>query len=327
MILPLLAALLSGLAVMVLVSAISGQLGATRRRTLDRAMRYETRRLIDDAEEKGDEERLSLLKADNLSGNEQVSAFLRQFAWAERRAVSLERANLPIKVSEYALILFSSSLLFGVVAAFLSGFIPAGFFVAFFVFVIIEWRVRRKANGRADKFNEQLPTALQMMAVSLQSGFSIADSIRVVSEDMEAPLSTEFGRLMDETRAGGSFEDSLIRLQARVQSPDLDIAIQALLVHARVGGNLGEILEQVGETMRDREKLRRDVKSMVAQEQASANIVALLPIWVLGFMVVFSRETVEPLWTTSTGNIILAAAIGFEVAGFFLTRRVTQVEV
>jgi len=132
---------------------------------------------------------------------------------------------------------------------------------------------------------------------------------------------------MDETRAGGSFEDSLIRLQARVQSPDLDIAIQALLVHARVGGNLGEILEQVGETMRDREKLRRDIKSMVAQEQASANIVALLPVWVLGLMTLLSRETVEALWTTSTGFIILAAAIAFEVVGLFLTRRVTKVEV
>ena len=213
MILPLLAALLVGLSVLMLFSAITGQLGATRRRTLDRAMRFEARRLIDDAKEKGDEQRLSLLRSDKVSGNVQVSAFLRRFAWSERRAVSLERANLPLKVSEYALILFMSSLVLGVAAAILSGFIPAGFFVAFFVFSFIEWRVRRKANARGAKFDEQLPTALQMMAVSLQSGFSIADSIRTVSVDMDAPLADEFGRLLDETRAGGSFGPAGCRAQ------------------------------------------------------------------------------------------------------------------
>lgn len=325
------AAILGALSVMLLVSALSGQLTLTRRRALNRAMRLEAQRFRPAeptaAAAPGGEARASLLRNQSLSGNKALNSFLHRFSWSLTRAQTLERADLPLKVGEYAMILAFLGLSLAVLVTLITGFIIAGLVVGAVAVLVVEWWVVRRTKIRTDKFNEQLPTALQMMAVSLQSGFSISDAIRTVANDMDPPLSEEFGRIMDEARAGGSFEDSLHRLEERIESPDLHIAIQALTVHARVGGNLGEILDQVAATMREREKLRREVRSMTAQERVSANIVALLPFWVLGFTFVVSKEAVAPLWETSTGHIIAAVAIAFEVVGLILTRRVTKVEV
>ena len=319
------AAVLGSLAVVALVSAVSGQFSWTRRRALDRAMSFHS--VPRHPEAPPAPERGSLLRKDSIARNAQLSAFFRRWDWSVRRGELLERADLPLKVSEYLLIVGIVVVVGVGLALWLTGFWPAAIVVAALAVAWPEWYVHRRASQRVDKFNEQLPGALQMMAVSLQSGFSIADAIRTISSDMDPPLADEITRILDETRAGGSFEESLLRLNERINSPDLKIAIQALTVHARIGSNLGEILEQVAETMREREKLRRDVRSLTAQERTSANIIALLPIWVVGFMMLISRETIEPLWTTFTGQWVALGALCFEVAGFILTRRVTKVEV
>lgn len=326
MIAPIIAAVLTAMAVMAVVSVVFGELGMTRRRALERAMRIRSGP-VQAQVAVPPPVTTSLLRRDAYAGNESISAFFRQFDWAHRRAELMDRADVPLKVSEYVLIVGVSTAIVALGLIALTGFLPAGLVGGLGVILVGEWYVHSRANGRVNKFNEQLPTALQMMAVSLQSGFSIADAIRTVAEDLDAPLSTEFSRILAESRAGGSFEDSLHRLHERIDTPDLQIAIQALTVHARVGGNLGEILEQVATTMREREELRREIRSLTAQERISANIVALLPIWVLGIMFFMSRETVEILWTTSTGHWMALAAICFEVVGFLLTRRVTKVEV
>lgn len=326
MIISLIAALLGSITVMLVLGILTGQLQRTPRRAMERILKLEASRLKQ-APDTAEKTPVNLLRADKVSNNERISAFFRRFDWSIRRAETLDRANIPLKVSEYALALAAGGAIVGAITMWLTGFPPAGLVTLVVFIFIVEWWVRRRVHSRIDKFNEQLPAALQMMAVSLQSGFSISDSIRTVSQDLEPPLADEFGRLLDETRAGASFEDSLERLQGRIESPDLNIAIEALTVHAKVGGNLGEILDQVAGTMREREKLRREIRSLTAQERMSANIVAALPIWVLGFMFVSSPETVEALWTTTTGTYVLIAAALFEVAGFMVTRRVTQVEV
>lgn len=319
------AAVLGSLAVMALVSAVSGHFSWTRRRALDRAFQFGA--VPRHPEAPPLPKRGSLMRKDGVARNAQLSAFFRRWDWSVQRAEVLERAALPLKVSEYLLIVSIVVVVGAGLALWLTGFWPAAIVVAVFALAGPEWYVHRRASQRINKFNEQLPGALQMMAVSLQSGFSISDAIRTIASDMDPPLADEFGRILDETRAGGSFEESLLRLEERINSPDLKIAIQALTVHARIGGNLGEILEQVAETMREREKLRRDVRSLTAQERTSANIIALLPIWVIGFMLLVSKETIEPLWTTSTGQWVAVGALAFEIVGLILTRRVTKVEV
>ena len=325
--LQILATILGALTIFVLFGAFSGALRTNRRHILNRARRMESQRLGGVTGVAPTEPAAAdLLRKDNLASNAQIASLLGRFSWAERRASTLEQGDLPIKVSEYALMLVTGGLVSGAAAWYFSGFAPAALVMVAFVFFFGEVWVTRRAQKRLQDFSQQLPGALQLMAVSLQSGFGIMDAIRTVARDMDAPLSIEFNRILDETRAGGSFEQALDRLAERMGGSDLRIVVQALSIHRQVGGDLGAILGQVAETMREREKLRRDISSMTAQERMSATIVAMLPVFALGFFVVAEPSLVEPLWTTQTGQMMAAAGLLLEVVGFFLMRRVTKVE-
>ena len=327
MMIPIMAGVYGALTIFVLFGLFSGSFSTNRRQILDRARRMEDQRLGARRRDKADSTvGAELLRDDSLSSNAQIASLLGRFSWAERRAKSLEQGDVPIKVGEYALMLFTAALAGAALTGFLTGFPPAGFVVGIFVVLIGEIWVGRRATKRREKFSRQLPNALQMMAVSMQSGFGIMDAIRTVSRDMEKPLSSEFSRILDETRAGGSFEDALDRLAQRMGGSDLHIVVQALTIHRQVGGDLGGILEQVAVTMREREKLRRDIGSLTAQERMSATIVAALPFWALGFFIVTDKALVEALWTTQLGQILSAVAIGLEIVGFILMRRATTLE-
>ena len=325
---PILAGVYGALTVFVIIGLISGSFSTSRRQILHRAKRMEDQRLgvrRRDAEQVGGDG-ADLLRDQRLATNKQIASFISRFSWAERRARTLEQGDVPIKVGEYALMLALTALAGMAIAWFLSGFPPAGLVVAVFIVMVGETWVSRRAAQRREKFSRQLPNALQMMGSSLQSGFGIMDAIRTVAHDMEQPLSTEFGRILDETRAGGSFEAALERLAERMGGSDLRIVVQALTIHRQVGGDLGGILAQVAMTMREREKLRRDISSMTAQERMSATIVAALPIFALGFFIVSDKTLVESLWTTQLGQILSGTAIALEVVGFILMRRVTKLE-
>lgn len=327
MLLAFAAGAVGSLAIFTLIGVLTGQFSHTRREIMDRIMRLESQRVAEDVVAKGDIAHAELLRTESLSSNEAVNAFLGRFGWASARAKTLEQAQWPLKVSEYALMLAIGFGVIATVVVFFTGFLPAGVLAGLAAVIVGEWYVKRRARKRIDLFNVQLPIALQMLATSLQSGFSIMDSIRTMARDMESPISDEFGRILDETRAGGSFEDSLERLSQRVGGTDLNIMIQALTVHRQIGGDLGEILGQVAETMREREQLRRDIMSETAQERMSASIVALLPVFVVGMFFFMQRDLVAPLWEEGFGQIMAGIAIVLEVAGFYLMRKVTEVEV
>lgn len=321
------AALAGALTMFVGVGALTGQMGATRRQVLQRALRLELRRLRKEAVEQGDGRRAALLRADKVAGNPTLSAFLRRFRWTSRRATVLEQGNVPLKVSEYVFILAATFAGLAAMGSALTGFVPAGLALAVGAVAASEWGVHHRARARLERFNQQLPDALQMMAASLQSGFGIMEAIQTVSREMEPPLAEEFRRILDETRAGGAFETSLERMAERLDSLDLRLLTQALAVHRTAGGNLGEILAQVGTTMREREELRRHMKSLTAQERISSIIIALLPLFVAGLFLVMAPSFISPLWEETIGRGMLGAAVMLEAAGFLLMRQVMQIEV
>lgn len=321
---------LAALTIFLFLRLLGGAANGRKRRIIDRARQLERQRLEREqaiAPASPDTVRSSVIRDEGLSSNQRVASFLRRFQWSRRRAQTLERADLPLKVSEYLAIVAGLAIVGGALTGWITDFIPAGLVVAAAFVLAGETWVGRRAAKRLERFNQQLPQALQMMSTSLQSGFGIMDSIRTVARDMDPPLSQEFGRLLNEARAGGSFEESLQRLNERIGGTDLLFVVQALTVHRKVGGDLGAILNRVAATMREREKLRRDILSMTAQERISAIIIALLPIWAVGFFLVTSPDTINELWTTQTGQIMLTIGIGLEVIGFFLTRRVVRIEV
>ena len=329
MTLELIAALLGALAVFVTAGALTGSwVGGSRRRVLDRALRLEGRRLHQEAAAAGDTVRASLIREDLVARNRTLAAFLSRFSWVQRRAITLDRGHTPLKVSEYVLLLLllAALALSGAVIV-LTGFLPAVLPAAALAFFAGAWLIKRRAAQRIERFSAQLPAALQMMATSLQSGFGIMEGMMNVSREMDPPLSEDFQRILDEVRLGGAFDESLQRLADRIGTVDMQIVTQALAVHRSVGGNLGEILEQAAATAREREEIRRHLKSLTAQERMSANIIAALPAVAVGILYAMAPELITPLWTETVGRSALATAVALEITGFLLMRRVMKIEV
>ena len=326
MILALAAAMAGALAVFVGLGIATQQSGATRRRAMDRALRIEKTRLTTELTEAGDDQG-HLLREDQVATNPAVSAALRRVAWTDKRAATLEQGDVPLKVSEYATILLGLFVAFAVGVTAITMFIPGGIAAGLFAVVFVEYWITRRASIRIAEFNHQLPEALHMMATSLQSGFGIMEAMRTVAREMDEPLSKEFQKILDETLAGGTFERSVERLAERIDSTEMRIVTQALTVHREVGGNLGEILGQVSETMREREELRRHVKSLTSQERSSSMIIAALPILVVGMFMIMAPELIETLWKTTAGHIMIAVSVALQISGFLLMRRVMNIEV
>jgi tight adherence protein B len=320
----LLAAVFGALSVFVGVGALTGQLSYNQRRLAARTVTLsrpgtddKPRNLVGSG----------LLKDDVVAGSERVSALLRRYSWVASRAALLERADLPLKVSEYMLVLVVTFAGLAAVVTLTSGMMVFGLIFGVVGVLGVELWVRSRARRRLDVFNKQLPIALQVMATSLRSGFGIMEAVQTVSREMDDPLAGEFGLIIDQARVGGSFEAGVSAMVSRVNSADLRIVARALEIHRKVGGDLASILDSVAGTMREREELRGHITALTAQQRLGGMIVGLLPAWVVGFFMVVNPEFISPLWEDPLGRVFLAAGGLMEITAFVTMRRIMTIEV
>ena len=319
------AALFGALTVLVGVGALTGQFSFNQRRVAARAVMLQRH----DSEGSSRQTRnvVSVLKDDTFAGSAAVSAMLRRVSWFSSRADALEKAAVPLKVSEYLLILFGASAGIGILAGLLSGLWFAGILFAAATLVTIEVWLRGKARKRLQLFNKQLPVALQVMATSLRSGFGVMEAVQTVGREMDQPLAGEFSLIIDQARVGGSFESGVANMLSRIDSNDLRIVARALEIHRKVGGDLAAILDSVAGTMREREELRGHIIALTAQQRLGGMIVGVLPVWVVGFFLVTNPDFISPLWEDSVGRLLLAAGACMEVVAFVAMRKIMSIEV
>ncbi|MGI5169997.1 type II secretion system F family protein [Spirillospora sp. CA-253888] len=245
----------------------------------------------------------------------------------ERITVQMEQAGLPLQPQEWLLLRVGAVLAAAVAAALLLS-PPAALVLG----PLAGWGGtalyrRRRAARRARRFAEQLPDALQLVVGSLRSGFSLGQSLAVLVREAEAPVSTEFGRALAETRIGVDLEDALERVAERTDCRDLSWLVMAVRVQRDVGGNLAEIMETAVETMRERARLRRHVRSLTAEGRLSAYVLIALPICLGAWMFLVRGEYVRVLYTRPIGIVLLATAVLLVVAGSWWMSRLIKVVV
>lgn len=185
--------------------------------------------------------------------------------------------------------------------------------------------VRRARRRRA--FAAMLPETLQLMSGSMAAGLSLAQSVDTIVREGADPISTEFRRVLVETRLGVSLEDALDGVAERFESRDFAWVVMAVRIQRQIGGNLAELLDTVAATIREREYIRRQVSSLAAEGRLSAIVLAALPPMFLLYLLVANRDYVLPLFTDPRGVIMLAgAAVWLAIGGFWMSRLV-RVEV
>ena len=252
------------------------------------------------------------------------------FKGSEQLSLELERADMKFTVSEYVALRFFF-LLAGVALPLLLIGSPIKFLVAcvtgFVGYQLPKVYLSMAKGRRQGKLDGQLPDMLSMLANSLKAGFGLMQSMDMISKEMSHPISTEIQRVLQEINVGAATDVALANMSNRAGSSDLDIVVTAMLVQQSTGGNLAEILETVAHTMRERIRIRGEIKTLTTQQMLTGYIIGALPIFV-GFAIsLFNPGYISMLFTNTIGLVMLGVAFLMECFGIFLIRRILAIEV
>ena len=240
----------------------------------------------------------------------------------------LEAAGVPLKSAEWIVIQTASAVGLGVLFLLLGG--GSGAAAALGVLIGLGVPIGYlviKEGRRSTAFLEQLPDTLQLIAGSISVGHSLPQAMDAVVREDTQPVSVEFNRALVETRLGMPVEDALEGISTRMASQDFAWIVMAIRIHREVGGNLSEILTTVAATIRERERLRRQVRGLSAEGRLSAWILGGLPPIFATYLILVRPEYIKPLFTDPLGVTLLVVMVVLMAAGIFWLSRIVKVEV
>jgi tight adherence protein B len=238
----------------------------------------------------------------------------------------LVAAGIPLKGEEYITI----SLGLIILVPLFTYLISANFWLAVIMFILTlilpGIYINIKKARRLQTFEAQLADSVVMMANALRGGFGFQQAMETVVKEMPPPIATEFDWCLREMNLGFSQEEALLHLGERVKSEDLDMVISGIIIQKQVGGNLAQILDNIGDTMRDRARIKKQVRALTAQGKLSGLIIGLLPVALLAIMLVLNPEHVYFLFKDQRGLVMLGAAVVMEIIGAFFINRIIDIE-
>jgi len=266
-------------------------------------------------------------KKELLSAVPVINRWLSKLEVAPKLRLWLYQANLPwtagglILMSTAAGVILgyltymrSSSILFGLLLGALASCTPA------------LW-VMRKRRSRFDDFESGLPEALDLMVSALRAGHSLVAALRLVAYESPDPIGVEFRICFEEQNYGLEMRTAMENLVRRMPLQDLRIVATAILIQRESGGNLAEVLEKGANLIRERFKLRREVRTKTAQGRLTGLILSVLPL-VLGVLLYFiNPKLMSVLWTRAIGVKLLYIAAGMTILGGLIIRKIVNMEV
>ncbi len=194
--------------------------------------------------------------------------------------------------------------------------------VIFFPFLLINF----KTGQRIKKFNEQLPDTLQLIEGALKAGYSLNQSLAMVLKETKPPISEEFKITMSEIRMGLSEKDALENMAKRINSELFSWVVLAINIQRDVGGNLAEIMDIIANTIREKERVLRQIKALVSEGKISAYVLIALPI-VMGIALsIMNREYISVLFTTKIGFVLIGVAAFLMIAGIAWILKIIKID-
>jgi tight adherence protein B len=252
----------------------------------------------------------------------------------------IARADLKLKVSEFLGIWAGSTIGVPILFVVLSLGLPAmrnplALLVGALVgFLLPRFWLGRRKGSRLRAFDKQLPDTITLIANALRAGSSFLQAIELVVRESRPPVSTEFGRVIREVNLGLPFEQALENMVRRVKSDDLELMATAISIQHTVGGNLAEILDSIAYTIRERIRIKGEIRTLTAQQRLSGYVVGFLPMALAGFIFLAAPKFFDPMFFNPPGVLGLPAGViimGFGLfmmfIGFMLIRKIVDIEV
>ncbi|MCP4368324.1 MAG: hypothetical protein GY797_09490 [Deltaproteobacteria bacterium] len=205
---------------------------------------------------------------------------------------------------------FFAGLLFGVF-----GFFTPRFFISY---------LRKK---RHQQFEAQLVDGLLVLSNALRSGMNLVQAIETLEQEMEAPISQEFGLVIRENRLGVNIEEALENLAKRIPSEDLSLLVTSINIVHGMGGNLMEIFDSMAEVIRERNKLKGKTDALTSQGKLQGIIVGLMPTVIGVIMYFMDPAAMQRMFTSAIGIISIGIMLGLQITGFFILKKITTIRV
>jgi len=244
---------------------------------------------------------------------------------SERFEDNLAMSGIRISAQEYIL-LWGGTTMGPILLGFLLGAQPVAILgLAIIGFAVPPVLVQRSRSQRQQLFNKQLSDALTIMSNCMRSGYSFQQAMASIAQEMQPPISAEFARVVREIQYGATMEQALTSMVARVKNKDLELLVSAVLTSAQVGANLSEILDTIAETVRDRIRMREEVRVLSAQGRMSGMIIGLLPVAVILILMVMNPTYFGAFVETSTGKMLMILCVAMECTGFFVINRIVDI--
>jgi tight adherence protein B len=260
-----------------------------------------------------------------------VNRRVEKTGFGERIARDLARADLKFKPGEYialyviamvggailAYLIGGRTILSAVIGAGIGSFLPGNY-------------VKSQKSKRLVKFNDQLPDMLNLVVNGLRAGYSTMQALEAVSKELPSPISDEFKRVIQEMQLGIPMEKALDNILRRIPSDDLDFVVTAINVQREVGGNLAEIMDVISFTIRERVRIKGEIRALTAQAMYSGRALALMPIILLCILYFLNRGYVMEFFNAKNavcGGIALGIAAILIASGYFVMTRIANIEV
>jgi tight adherence protein B len=260
-----------------------------------------------------------------------VNKSVEKSSLGEKMARELARADLKIKPGEYIALFVITITGGGFIAWILGGRDVISALIGAVVGIFIpRLYIRRQQTKRLIRFNEQLADMLNLMVNGLRAGFSTMQAMEAISKELPAPICDEFRRVIQEMQIGISMEKALANLLRRIPSEDLDFVVTAINVQREVGGNLAEILDVITYTIRERVRIKGEIRVLTAQVMVSGKILALMPVALTGVLWFINKEYIMEFFNPERGicgYIAIGAAGLLIIAGYFIMTRIANIEV
>ncbi|WP_309072200.1 type II secretion system F family protein [Arthrobacter sp.] len=254
-----------------------------------------------------------------------MERFLKNHPQRLYRAELLETAGVRLTQADMFLLVITGGIA-GLALGLVVGGPPLGILFLALSPVIGHLTLIFRISRRRSKFEDQLGDTLQLLTGGLRAGHSILRAIDAAALEADAPTSDEMRRVITETSLGKDLLVSLLDASKRMESEDFAWIAQAIQINREVGGDLAEVLDQVGETIRERSEIKGQIRALAAEGKFSAYILVALPFAIGGMLMVVSPGYVDPLFTNPLGWVMIGASVVMMTIGCLWLRKIIDLK-
>ncbi len=270
---------------------------------------------------------VALLRDEVLSRIPAFDNWLRRSERVSLLQKMLAQGNVDVRAGNFLMLCAVTALAFAAFAFFAGGNIIFGWVGALLGFFIPYAYASHMRTKRFQKFEEKFPEAIDTLARAVRAGHAFTTAIELIANEVAEPVGGEFRQLFEEQKYGLPVRDALLNLADRIPLVDVKFFVTAVMLQRETGGNLAEILDNLSYVIRERFKILRQVRVHTAQGRLTMLLLMALPPTIVVVMQFINPGFIRPLFTEWLGHVAIVVAISLQTLGYFVIRRIIQIQV